>query len=636
MYKRIYPYILVYLFFTLLIESCATTGVKETDSQSVERAIVIDGNPVGSILLQEGYSEREEEGALELQEYIQKSTGARIPIIKEPEGYTIRIKVRELGEGESREAFSISVGANQTDIIGNSPLGTLYGVYDFLEEVVGVRWYLPGDLGEVVPKKSDIILPSLDYKESPSFPMRWVGLIRVRHRDNYPQSELEKADEWMLKNKQNGCMDGFNIFPDIYHTQNYWLSHEDYFEEHPEYFALIDGKRSTQYGAKLCYSNPEVAREIAKNMSAALDSMPGIDMVSFSPTDGQLWCECEGCRAMDEEGVPMDQSKSRRSLIFYNRIAKELKKTHPEVKILVGAYNVYNWPPKDTTIKADPMLNVVITHYEQYCLAHPVPDPTCPPNRRYVKLIKKWEDLLGGNIYFYEYYNKGNWLSLPWPIVHSIKEDMPWYKEQGYQGLYTQYSTQNIWTLYPVHYVAARLLWDVNINVDSLVDRMYEDLFKKAAPWIKEYYSIMEKQTSECGEHFPGHGVGWPENEGYGKGYGPFIFTKSIRKRLREYYQKAVEANEDPTVALRLKKIGTSLEWVERLMHYADLMEEARRESNPQRAYAIGNRALAIGEELLDEISRDRIKWSGVVTGSMSYFKKSVDKWKIYISEMRP
>ena len=571
----------------------------------VARAIAVDGQPAATIVLRPGCHEREKQAAKEIQDYVAKASGATLPILEAPaeRGYEIRIEVRKPKDDESEDAFGLKVDDRQASIVGNGPLAAYYGACELLERGLGVRWYLPGPLGEVVPKRKTIVLPPLDLKQSPSFPMRWIG-----------------RDEWMLRNKQNRCPDGFHIHPGIYHTQARILPHKTYFAKRPDFYALIKGKRSGSRVCKLCYSNPDCVREVAKNMAAMLDADPQIDLISLSPTDGQMWCECDRCRAMDEEGVPRDQSKSRRSLLFYNAVAAELRKTHPKARILVGSYNVYNWPPKDASIKADPMIDVIITHYEDYCLAHPVPDPACPLNRRYVQLIKDWQ-ALGCRVYFYEYYWKVNWLDLPWPIVHSIKGDMPWYKEQGIQGVYTQYTTDNIWTLYPGHYVAARLLWDVTTDVDAVVARMYGDLFGGAAPHIKAYYGLMEKQMAECGKHFPGRGLS----------FGPAVFTSDVQKQLRAHYEQAVQANKDETVAQRLEKIGTSLEYVERLIAFGEQMNAAKAERDPVKSLALAKQALAAGEALVEEIRRDRGKWGGIVSGSVvrrGYLARHVDNWR--------
>jgi len=567
---------------------------------AMSRAIVVEGRPAGSILIRKDCPEREAEGAQEIQDYVAKATGVRLPIVadaNEAKGHVIRILTREPAEGESSEAFSIKVADNETRIEGNSPLGTLYGVYELLERGVGVRWYLPGPLGEVVPECKTLILPSLDIKQSPSMEMRWIG------KDALDESGDER---WSVRNKQNACEDGFCMHPDSpFHGQCLLLPADEYFEARPEYYALIDGKRRRLNNSviKLCYANPDVVREIVKNISSALDTNTNIDVISFAPSDNANWCECEGCKAMDEEGVPHGQSKSRRNLIFYNAVAAELRKSHPEAKMLVGAYSDYILPPKDPSLKVDPMFSVMITHYG-FCHAHPVSDLSCSPNGEYAERIKLWQDR-GCGIYFYEYYWKLAWRGLPWPIVHSIKVDIPWFREQGYKGLYTQYTKENIWTLYPNHYVAARLLWDVNADVDAIVSRMYEDLYGAAAPHIKAYYALMERQMAECGPHIHGYRPYFT---------GPAVFTQEVVAELRDHYDKAVKANADGTVALRLKKVGASLEYVERTRRLWDLWPNAWVDNaEPAKPMIAAKQALEIIDSLITDFTEDTEKWEGVV-----------------------
>ena len=570
------------------------------------RAIVVDRQPAATILLKADASQREFQAADEIQRYVNKSTAAVLPIAADAAdalGHVISLRVQDPPQGESREAFRLTVGPRRTEIVGNSPLAVLYGAYELLERGVGCRWYIPNALGEVVPKHSTLVLPAIDTKQSPSFPMRWIG-----RRD------------WMLRNKQNKCDDGFLIYPGIYHTQNRILPHSRYFPKRPDFYALVRGKRSEDGQCKLCYSNPDTVREVAKNMASMLDANPNIKLISLSPTDGQMWCECDGCKAMDEKDVPRDRSKSRRSLLFYNAVAAELRKTHPNARMLVGAYNVYNWPPKDESVKADPMIDVIITHYEHYCMAHPVPGPACPLNERYVQLISEWE-ALGCKVYYYEYYWKVNWLDLPWPIVHSIREDMLWFKKQGHRGVYTQHNPDCIWGQYPAHYIAAKLLWNVEADVDAILDRMYRDLYGAAAPHMNAYHELMEKQMAECGEHFPGRGTS----------FGPAVFTDTIRAKLREHYAAAVKANKDETVARRLAKIGVCLEYTDRLMRYVALRRATSAEPDPAKALALAKEALKCGDGLLTEIRRDRGKWGGVVSRSVvgtGYLGRAVEKWR--------
>src|SRR5690606_18552993 len=64
------------------------------------------------------------------------------------------------------------------------------------------------------------------------------------------------------------------------------------FQEHPEYLALVDGRRQ---GEQLCVSNPAV-RQLAVDWAIRfLDRNPAMDMVSMEPSDGDGQCECDAC-----------------------------------------------------------------------------------------------------------------------------------------------------------------------------------------------------------------------------------------------------------------------------------------------------------------------------------------------------
>ena len=53
--------------------------------------------------------------------------------------------------------------------------GTVTAVYDLLEDVCGVRWFMPGKFGELVPKRDTIAVPGGVIKEAPAFVERRIG-----------------------------------------------------------------------------------------------------------------------------------------------------------------------------------------------------------------------------------------------------------------------------------------------------------------------------------------------------------------------------------------------------------------------------------------------------------------------------
>ncbi len=549
----------------------------------------------------------EQQAAEELRAYLRRITGADFRIVSEGrEKAEARVFVgrtkRALAEfGErldvlGKEGFLLSNDGTSMVIIGGGDYGTLYGAYELLEKYCGVRWYAPGDLGEIVPRCAMLSLPGFREEQRPRFEMRWVG----------------KDTAWNLRNKMNRVIDpdyppAFRVVPSIYHSQYSLLPVKEYFPQHPEYFALIDGKRCNDRNAKLCYSNPEVAHTVAERMAELLRSDLSISLISFSPSDGQFWCDCEGCRAMDEPDVAADQRYSRRSLIFYNKLAELLEREFPDQPVLVGAYNVYTQPPLDPDLRAHPNLRVIVTHYDEYCMAHPVDDPDCPLNAKFRALLSAWQDRGVGGVYFYEYYRKVNWLNLPWPIVHSISRDIPYFASIGTRGLFTQYSLGDVWTNLLDYYVAAKLLWDPDTDVRALLEEFYRLFYGPAAEPMRAYYEALEDAMANCGRHFPGNAL---------RNAGCFLIPE-LMKRLGGYLRQAEELATGDTTGIveeRVAKVRTSYNYTHTFMDYIwtrDMIPEARNEEEFNRAMADAEGKFG---QLVEYLQQEEENLEGIVT----------------------
>lgn len=580
--------------------------------------IVSDGQAKATIVTGENPSKVESLAAQELQDYFLKISGAKVAIKTDNsdiEGNCILIgrtrftpasKVRITPTDPGREGFKIKTSGRYLVVAGSDDLGTLYAAYELLE-MLGVRWFLPDPLGEVVPSKKTIEMPALDIKQKPDFIMRRFGRgqWRFRIKCNRPSDELGV---------------GFNVQPGIYHSQSKLLPVSEYFPKHPEYFALVDGRRCSDKEAKLCTSNPEVVREVAKNMARMLDQDSSIDLIGLSPTDGMYYCECENCRALDETVGSRDQEMSRRMLIFYNQVAQELTKTHPDARILAGAYHIYNRPPKDKTLKAHPNLCLVICHYTRYCNLHPVNDASCPLNRNFRQLLLDWKKLIP-DIYLYEYYQTYQWLQLPCPLVHSITEDIPYFKQLGIKGLYTQYG--NIWNNYLNYYVAAKLLWDTDTDTDvqALLDDFYEKFFQEAAGPMKKYYTTLEETVANCGLHMCTCDLKKRDIEAHK------IFTPAVLQQLTGFLAEAKRMARDDKVKGRLEKIETSLGYTKEFMEYLALKRQALKAEDKQLRDKLAKKALHKLESLYEDVKNNPQKYDGII--------KRYSNWRKYLQQCR-
>src|SRR5207244_6813219 len=116
--------------------------------------------------------------AEELQRYLERMSGARLPIVTDAEAMESRevllgdnahlrklklnIDFRRLGT----DGFALRTDRKRLIIAGGRPRGTLYGVYAMLEEKFGVRWFTPEF--EVVPKLPRVRLPNLSETQIPA------------------------------------------------------------------------------------------------------------------------------------------------------------------------------------------------------------------------------------------------------------------------------------------------------------------------------------------------------------------------------------------------------------------------------------------------------------------------------------
>jgi hypothetical protein len=96
------------------------------------------------------------------------------------------------------------------------------------------------------------------------------------------------------------------------------------------------------------------------------------------------------------------------------------------------------------------------------CHNHALLDPGCPYNRAYNQYPAGWRQV-SSKVAMYEYFNKVSWLELPWPVIHTIRQDIPHFKKLGLFGLATQYR-ENFGSNGLVYYVAAKLLWDPGLD----------------------------------------------------------------------------------------------------------------------------------------------------------------------------
>ncbi len=289
----------------------------------------------------------------DLREYLLKATGAELPVVEEsqlagrpafrlgflpveqPEGFVVRVENQDIhisGNDTPGDPYNIHWASG-------ARVGTWYGVCDFLEKQLGVRWFMPGPLGEYVPQQANLRLAAdLNYAESPRFEMRRMGYIT---NSQMSKSDVHHCRLWLRRNRAGNAESWCAWHDWLYHFKG-----ADYFQDHPEWFALVGGRRygtdSLGHGLKMCTTNSEALDQYAKNLIEYRRKWNRPIMLTLSPNDGGYFCECERCQALDN-GVRPDGSRimTDRMMTYANEVAKRVLKELPEQKFGMYAYSFF-------------------------------------------------------------------------------------------------------------------------------------------------------------------------------------------------------------------------------------------------------------------------------------------------------
>jgi hypothetical protein len=544
----------------LVVMSTASAALYEPAGEPFVE-IATGGEPRAQVVIPAEPTFLEQFAASELQGYFRRMSGAELPIVRDGEaaplpfsfylGDTEKNLSRAIDTSEQtmgRDGFALHSIPGGLCIFGRADLSPVFGVYELLERYFGVRWFMPGEIGVHVPKSESLRMGQVDLVFKPSFRVRWVG-----------------NGEWPLRQRMNAYVKAGERDVGVnwkwhFHTFRILIPPEEYHAEHPEYFALVNGKRtvtdSKTHGNQLCTSNPDVIREVADNMIAVLDAEPGIEIITLSPNDGGGFCECENCTALDEPGRDWFAKYSRRLAIFNNQVASIVKQKHPDVLIKVGAYAMYARPPLDEDYKPEDNLFFQLCHI-YFCHNHPLGSGMCKagetyepsaqfqPNQEYEKILDQWLEL-SPHLFMYEYYSLGGpaRVNLPWPLVHTMRSDIPYYRDRGVEGFYTQLSG-NLWHRLGLNfYVAAKLCWNADLDVDELLIDYFEKFYGPAAAPMRAYFMGLEDAMQS-----------WNGCASYGlrgttglEGLGRNVFTAEVMAKLGASLVEAegIVADEEP------------------------------------------------------------------------------------------
>jgi len=377
------------------------------------------------------------------------------------------------------EELVIRTKGNHLLLAGGRPRGTIYAVDRFLQEQCGVRWWTPWATN--IPHRATLRIPDLNVRQAPAFEYRepyWFQgfdpLWKVRNGVNGTTHHIPA--EW------GGCI----TYKGFCHTFYLLVPPSKYFALHPEWYSLVNGKR-THKNAQLCLSNPELRDFVVDRVKAWLREAPDATIISVTQNDCQGACECAKCRAIDEaEGSP-----SGSMVAFVNYIAEKIEPGFPNVAVDTFAYQYTRKPPKN--IK--PRRNVIVRLCSIECNFREPLDGSS--NAKFFADLKGWSKICN-RLYIWDYTTDFRNYVLPHPNWFTLGPNVRLFQKYNVRGVFEQGAYQGwggemgelrAWLM-------AQLLWNPQQNGRALVREFLAGYYGKAAAKpIARYLDLMYRAS---------------------------------------------------------------------------------------------------------------------------------------------
>lgn len=396
------------------------------------------------------------------------------------------------------DGFMIVSQNNKIYITGSHVRGTLYGVYEFLEEYLGCRFFSP--TVEIIPQRDEMLIAPISLKRIPMMEYRASSVYQLTD-PVFAAKRKMNGQARNLDEKFGGRMEYGN--PYFVHTfcRNL-LKPENYFDEHPEYYAEINGERIRDK-TQLCLTNPDVLRLVTEQVLSDIRKQPNAKIFSLSQEDNYNGCTCEKCRALDE----YEGSQSGSLLHFVNAVAEEVEKEFPDVIIDTLAYQYTRRPPKHVRARRNVCVRLCTI---ECCFVHPlsectVDDPDAP-RKDYAQSFR--DDIIGwgkkcDRMHIWDYVTNFSHLWMPHPNLHVLAENIRFFYENNVRGIFEQGTGASVGgEMNDLRaYIISKALWDPYVDATKIRAEFLAAVYGSAAPYIDEYLETVYKAVIDCGSH---------------------------------------------------------------------------------------------------------------------------------------
>ena len=513
-----------------------------------------------AIILPENCTEELLKAASSLQEVLCEMTDSNIEIISENKASTAKkhilidtaLNTKRPAFNDADDGFHITVSDEVICICGADSTATANGIYTFIEDTLGCMFLTPDDT--YTPKQKSIYIEKTDTNISPK--TKWRDVYAYETTDNnwgkklrlngikYSSNETQNIEQMQYEGWGTWCHDCYD-----------YLSPDEYYETHPEYFSQVFGKRVTTYrgrDAYLCLSNPEVFKIVKNAMAKKMAEQPDKLYWDFSGSDNPFLagCRCKKCKKADKAAGGTGMGTL---LPFLNKLARAF----PDKYICTLAYLHTLKAPKN--IKAEP--NVVI----KLCSmpgdqASSYFDGGNADSAEFKEQVKQWAAITD-NIVVWDYVVNFKHLLLPFPNFAVQAKNQRFYEENNIIGVFHQASREIGGEFSCLRsYVLSRIMWDGSqTDVAKYVSKYITAYYGPAAAPILEYMNSCATQLQRSNKSLGLYDRPMKHFSGY-------LSQGNINDYLKKIEQAKQLAGKDKTLISRIEEVELSVIYAQSLL----------------------------------------------------------------------
>jgi hypothetical protein len=444
------------------------------------------------IVQQPGASAPEQRAAKELADTLREITGATFALQTMTEDVPAKAIVVGPGDAAAKlfpdvpfdrlgqEEIVMRTKGDRLLLAGGRPRGTLYAVMHFLQHECGVRWWTPW--ASHIPRKPTLQTGPLAVRYQPPFesrdPFWYPAFDPIWAVRNFSNSQSARIPE-----ESGGCI----RYKGFVHTFYPLVPPEANFAAHPEWYSLINGKRTTDH-AQLCLTNPDLRKFVVERVKQWLRESPEARIVSVSQNDWHGCCQCERCKALDDA----EGSHAGSLLEFVNFVADQIGPEFPQVAVDTLAYQYTRQPPK--TIKPRP--NVIVRLCSIECnFREPL---AAPANAKFGDDLRGWARICN-RLYVWDYTTDFSHYVQPHPNWYALGANVRFFADHNVKGLFEQGAYQSYASEFSElrAWLLAQLLWNPRQDEQRLIDTFLNGYYGPgAAFYLRGYLNLMHEASA--------------------------------------------------------------------------------------------------------------------------------------------